>query len=177
MRAAVTPLSGFATALQDAAANIRALLHHGLAGFVPVVHAAVEVIDFSEAEFLQGGEGAGAATTGLTVDENGLGFVQRAELGGEVCGHDVDVLGVFDVAFTELIRGADVDDGDFPISDEFGGRGGIDVFDFVFREGGGGEGNHGGEEEGEAGHGDGWLRGELDQGELVRTSTSMRASL
>ena len=133
----------------------QALLHHGLAGFVPVVHAAVEVIDFGEAEFLAGGQGAGAANASLAVGEDGLGFVQLAELGGEVFGHDVDVLGVLDVAFAEFIGGADVDDGDFAFQDEFGGSGGIDVFDFVFRESWDGEDEQGGEEEGEAVRGGG----------------------
>ncbi len=53
------------------------------------------------------------------MDEDGLGFVQLAELGGEFFGHDVDVLNILEVPFVELIGGADVDDDDFAFLDEF----------------------------------------------------------
>ena len=66
------------------------------------------------------------------MDENRSGFVQSAELSGEVLREDVGVLGVYEMTFTELIRCADIQDGDTASLNQFGRRFSIDVFNFVF---------------------------------------------
>lgn len=101
----------------------------------------------SEAEFLEDFERTHAAATGLAVDEGGLRFVELAKLGLEVAGHEVDVLGTFDVAVFELVRSAHIDDEGFAFGDDLAGFVGFDVLRLISGEcEGGKEEQEGGEE-------------------------------
>lgn len=127
-----------------------------------------------EAKFFKDWEGAHAAATGLAVNQRGLGFVEFGELRFEVGGHDVDVLGGFDVTVFELVGRADIDDDGFAFGDDFRGIVGFDVFGLVFSECEGGNEQEEGGEEGFHGMEGQEVNGQEGQGVAQWTSTGMR---
>ena len=107
-------------------------------GICPSAEAAIQMDHLGEAKFFEGFQGAGASAASLAMDQGGLVFVELGQSGLKIIGGDVDVLRALDMAAFELVRGADIDDDDLALGDDFGGLGRFDVLYGISGNGGGG---------------------------------------